>query len=432
MQFHQGPGRDRAVLEPIQGTATERRPPGPALWLNHNFNVFWAARTLNAFGDAYSMLALPLLLLNLTGSVAKMGLATGAAGFGNLIAGLVSAVIGDRVDRRRVIIFCDVTRSALYALIPISWLLLEQLWVIYSIAVLAGFLTTSVLITHTAAVTSAVDQEQIVQANGRLQATVAASYVLGPMVAGFVSHRLGFLTAVGAVFASYAGSAALMAIVRLKASTSSGPQSEQGRIVPTRSVQEGVRFLFALPVLRAVLLLMAACAFLSEAFIDLAVFHLKQDLRQGEDTVGLVFGFAGLGAIAAGGLVSRLRRRYGFGVCFLGSMALQGAAIASIGLSGDVVLIVVVAICYAMANSVLRVISMSLRQVLTPERLMGRVTGVFWTLLTVLGAAGVATLTLAAHEIGAPATLVLAGGLTIVVCVIGTLTPAREREPECC
>lgn len=50
-----------------------------ALWRDRDFDVFWAAQTLSVVGDSFALIALPLLVLHATGSVAQMGLLTGAA-----------------------------------------------------------------------------------------------------------------------------------------------------------------------------------------------------------------------------------------------------------------------------------------------------------------------------------------------------------------
>ena len=52
-----------------------------------------------------------------------MGLVTGTFGIGQVVSGLVSGVIVDRVDRRRLMILCDLLRLVLYGSIPLVWLL---------------------------------------------------------------------------------------------------------------------------------------------------------------------------------------------------------------------------------------------------------------------------------------------------------------------
>ena len=62
-----------------RGGETVLRPTSPAgrLWRNRNFNIFWFGQTLSGLGDAVAMIAMPFLVLQVTGSVAQMGLVTG-------------------------------------------------------------------------------------------------------------------------------------------------------------------------------------------------------------------------------------------------------------------------------------------------------------------------------------------------------------------
>ncbi len=58
------------------------------LWQMRNLAIFWAAQTLSAAGDSFAYIAVPLLVLRATGSVAQMGLLTGVAGAAAVCAGL--------------------------------------------------------------------------------------------------------------------------------------------------------------------------------------------------------------------------------------------------------------------------------------------------------------------------------------------------------
>jgi fucose permease len=106
--------------------------PGSRLWHNRNFNTFWLGQTLSAVGDSCSLIALPLLVLQATGSVTQMGLVTATFGIAQLLAGLVAGALVDKLDRRRLMILCDLGRLLVYASIPLGWLIAgPQIWLIY-------------------------------------------------------------------------------------------------------------------------------------------------------------------------------------------------------------------------------------------------------------------------------------------------------------
>src|SRR5215210_1745978 len=106
--------------------------PGARLWRNRNFNIFWLGQALSSLGDSFGFLALPLLVLQATGSLVQMGLVTGTFGVGQIVAGIFSGAVVDHVNRRRLMIICDLGRTALYGSIPLTWWLVgPQLWLIY-------------------------------------------------------------------------------------------------------------------------------------------------------------------------------------------------------------------------------------------------------------------------------------------------------------
>ena len=85
---------------------------------DRNFAVFWAGQTFSVLGDAVAVIAIPLLVLDATGSLARMGLVTALVGGGSLVAGVAAGPLVDRLDRRRLMIRCDLGRAFLYALVP--------------------------------------------------------------------------------------------------------------------------------------------------------------------------------------------------------------------------------------------------------------------------------------------------------------------------
>src|SRR5438067_1903608 len=61
----------------LGGEAAARSTSSAArLWRNRNFNMFWFGQSLSALGDAFALIAMPLLVLQATGSVVQMGLVT--------------------------------------------------------------------------------------------------------------------------------------------------------------------------------------------------------------------------------------------------------------------------------------------------------------------------------------------------------------------
>lgn len=306
--------------------------PAARLWRNRDFNILWAGQTFSSLGDSFALVALPLLVLQATGSVAQMGLVTGVNGVGQIIAGIFAGVIVDQVDRRRLMIACDAVRFGLYALIPLWWALRgPAFWLIYGVVLVASLLSMGFQVAYMTAVANLVDRDQITDANGRLQATFAVAYVVGPMLAGLVSARTGPVVAIGIDALSFAVSAGSLLLIRLRVTTHEGPPVARAAERRLSELIAGARYLWKQPSLRAITWLTSLEGLLVGGGIDLFIFHLKHDLSQGDSAVGLTLGLASIGAALGSLLAPWLRRRLGFGVTWIGGFAFSGLALALIG-----------------------------------------------------------------------------------------------------
>ncbi|MEU8272286.1 MFS transporter, partial [Sphaerisporangium sp. NPDC049002] len=163
----------------------------PSLWRNRDFVVFMSAQTLSSVGDSISYVALPLLVLHVTGSVVQMGVVTALAGAASTVTGIFAGVVTDRVDRRALLLVCDVARCLLYAVIPLAWWISPQTWVLYVVVPLAGVFSMLFQVAYVAVVPRLVAPGQITKANGHLYGTYAVASDGGPMLAGDLSGLWG-------------------------------------------------------------------------------------------------------------------------------------------------------------------------------------------------------------------------------------------------
>lgn len=415
--------------------------PGARLWRNRNFNIFWAGQTLSVLGDAFATIAIPLLVLQATGSVALMGLVTAVFGLSQVVTGLFAGWLADRLDRRRVMIFCDVGRTLLYFSIPLGWWLAgPQLWLIFAVVALGSGLGMVFQVTYITAISNLVDPDQLSDANSRLQGASAIGFILGPILAGVISGAFGPSVAITADALSFAVSAVTIFLIRLRPVVQVAPQDLLRGETPlpeneTRArggiKQEflaGLRFLWGQPVLRSLTILLFVTGLLSSGAMDIFIFHIKHDLGQSDSVVGLVFGLASIGGVIAGVLTPRLRRGLGFAVCWLSGTVLEFCALSLIGLAGNLWLIGLLATVFTFTSTLTAICSISLRQQITPDYLLGRVTSAFWTLTSAPAPIGAALFTALAGQHGAALVLCLVGAGGALTSAMGLFTPIRRQR----
>jgi len=374
---------DGAALEAVAPEAvapTATAPVIESLWRDGNFNRFWLSQAFDAIGDSFARMSMPLLVLEFTGSVSEMGRVTAIMGLATLMAGITSSLYVDLLDRRRLLMFCDFGRVLIYALVPLCVMLLGK--TVWPVSVVAG------------------------------------------LAAGMVGPQL----SIGLVALLYGSSLVMMAFVRMRAKPVDEAASRKGPVV--QELLGGVRFMLAHPVLKWAAILFALVALLSEAAIDLAIFRMEHELHLSKTMIGIVFGIASLGAVLAGALAQGLRRRWGFGACFLGSLLLQCVAIMGLGWAFDLWTGVVAAMLFTFGFMLRNINTMSLRQQVTPAHLLGRVSAAFWTVIAVAGPVGALLATSLAEVNGAATVLMGMGLLGVMVAVAGLFTPARTREAK--
>ncbi|MFE3448797.1 MFS transporter [Nonomuraea sp. NPDC059194] len=393
-----------------------------SLWRNRNFSLFLVIQALSVAGDSFSLIAIPLLVLRETGSVVQMGLMTGLSGVASLVAGAFAGLAADRLDRRRLLIACDVARAALYALVPLAWIFSPQIWLLYVVVPLGAALGMVFQVTYVTVVPRLVDKERLTEANGRLYAVYAAASVGGPALAGLASQRYGPTVALGIDAASFAISALGLCLVRLR--PAEAPAGKRGGFL------DGARFLWRHPVLRWLTILLTFFIFLTAGLDDIVIYYLKHDLGQNDDAVGVVLACGAVGSLAGAAVVARVRGRLGFGPTWIAAVAVSGTAVACLGLAPQVPGIAAIMAGFLLGSAIAGICSQTLRQEITPDHLLGRVTSAFWTIHFALGPLGAALLTLAASRYGAPEIALAAGAAIVGTALVGMLTPVRSPHPE--
>lgn len=354
------------------------RPTG--LWLHSGFRKFWAAETTSAIGSHVTIVALPLLAaLTLDASPAQMGLLSAASTAPFLLIGLFVGVWVDRVRRSPLLIAADLTRAALLAVIPLAWFTgWLSMGLLYSVALGSGSLTVVFEVASLSLLPALVGRESLVEGNGKLEASRSLAQIGGPGIAGWLVGLVGAPLAILLDAVSYVVSAVFLTrMAKLSPEKMPTVSSHEARNVLKDAV-EGLRTVFAHPLLRSLVLCSANINFFGFVFLSVYVLYLTRDLGLGPSAVGLVFALGGVGALLGALAANPAARRLGQGPAMAVSMVLCGLFGLAIPLAvvfPNVALPMVLTAEFAQwfFLVVYRVSEVSACQAATPDALLGRV-----------------------------------------------------------
>lgn len=283
-------------------------------------------QTISNLGSSVTLFALPLLVYKLTGSALNLGITGAVSMLPYPLFGLLLGAWMDRVDRKRVMIFTDVGRALVVASIPVlalsGWL---PVWWIYIVGFLQSTLTICFDSGEFAAIPSLVKQDDLVTANGRIQASYSAAQIAGPLLAGvlILAMPLPLLMFIDA--ASFLVSSFSLLLIRKSFNLEGGEQHERKHIF--KDVAEGLRYVLRHPVLRNISLMMALVNFVSASAYAQLVLFAKERLTANDAQVSLLFSAGSLGIVIMGLLAGQFRKRWSFSVVALGALMTEGGLI---------------------------------------------------------------------------------------------------------
>lgn len=348
----------------------------PSLWRNGEFMRLWFAQAVSRAGTAVTEVALPLTaVLVLDATPGQMATLVVAGQLPNLLFGLLAGVWVDRARRRPVLVGSDLARLLLFASIPaaaaLGLLTLAQLWII---AFAAATFSLFSLVASVSVLPTIVPASQLIEANSRLQATDAVVTIGGQGLGGVLVQLIGAPKALIADAASYLVSA--MSLRGVARHERQPDRDKRSRIAG--EVAEGVRELFRTPVLRAIAISAAVGAFAGAVQATVLMLYFANTLGLSPAVIGVVFASTALGSVAGAAVAGRTSRRFGVGPMIIGGAFLLGVSAVLLPLAdvtgATVPMLVAGQFLAGLGLTVYRINQVSLRQAVTPRRLLGRVT----------------------------------------------------------
>ncbi len=300
---------------------------------NPQFMLVWLGQTASIFGDRVTGLALPWLLLRQTHSTFEAGMIIVMRYIPLVLFGLVAGLVVDRLNRRIVLIFCDVLRAGALCLVVLMGVfrLMPPLWLLAGVVFVLGVGQLFFLAAYRAWLPDVIPEEALSDATAALEASDAASTLAGPLLGGFLIQALGAVLALGVDALSYILSALTFLFIPDKPIDDNQRKGVQENTFADlwRQAGEGIRFILSTPDQR-LLKGISAALYIHSGAIELLLSTLTQVVLHLQAwQAGFVFGAAGIGGLIGSAVAPRFYRK-GWRKSIVGALLL--AAVANLGL----------------------------------------------------------------------------------------------------
>ena len=338
--------------------------------MRSDFWKFWTGETISNFGSSITQFALPLLVFKLTGSAVSLGIAFAMFGLPHLFFGLLIGAWADRLDRKRLMIVVDLLSAAVVASVPLASAagVLSVWWIFaggFALATLGIFFQAA----QFAAIPSLVERDQLVTANGRIQASFSAATIVGPLAAGAVLAFVPIESLLYIDALTFVVSAVALALIARPFNAS----RETVRTSIRADVVEGLRYVLRHPVLRNISAMMALINLVSVTVYAQIVLFAKQRFSVSDSELGLLFAADGAGVVVMSLAAGPLRSRFSFGNVALGALMLSGVMTIALAYAPTYLLAVALSALSSGLGILFNINTGSLRQAIVPNHLLGRI-----------------------------------------------------------
>lgn len=236
-----------------EAVATPARPR--SVFANAHFRNLWVGGAVSAFGDQFYLVALPWLVLLLTGSSLAVGTVLMFAAVPRAILMLAGGAISDRIAPRKIMLGTVTARTLFVGAVGLlAWLHIVHLWHLYVLAFAFGTADAFGLPAFQALLPALVDREQLPSANATFQSMYQVATMLGPAPAGAVIKALSIAWA---FFADAISFLFILAPIYALPRTAPTPKPRAEGKHFGHDILDGLHYVWRDPAMRALIIVMA-------------------------------------------------------------------------------------------------------------------------------------------------------------------------------
>jgi MFS family permease len=400
-----------------------RRAGGGPLRSNPAFRILFTAKSVSAFGDSLTLVALLLLLQGQLGQSFAVAALLLVGDFAPSLLGPLSGAISDRFDRRTVVIGCELVRALTVGTIAATLPALPVLLVLVGVSAVAGQVLQSAV---RGGVPLVVADAQLQRANSALGFASNGMEAAGPFVAGVLLT----FTTTPVVLAVDAATSLAAAVLLVRLPRLRPERTEQNRAGMLVEAGAGVRFLWSTPLLRVVTLGFVGVVVCNGVDDVALVFLATGPLAAGGFAAGALYAAVGVGLLIGYVLLGRRGSSPALPMLVVAGCTLNSLGNALTGLAWSVAAAFALQLMRGLGISALDVGVTTLMQRVVPPGMLGTAFGTLYGAVGMAAAASYLLGALALELTGPRVTFLIAGTAGVVVSAATAAAFMRIRGPD--
>jgi MFS family permease len=397
------------------------KPRAWAALRSRDFLLFWSGQFISITGSQMQNVAVNWHVYVLTKSAFALGMVGLVRVVPIVLCSLIGGVVADTFNRKRLLLITQTTMllsAALLALLTANGL--QSPLPIYALTAISAAATAFDNPARQALLPSLVAPRDLPNAVSLYFIAFQTSMVIGPLIGGVMLGEFGPASVYAVNAASFLAVIAALLLVRASGRAESEKTAEKAseeakNRVSFAALVEGLRFVWRTPILVQTMALDFVATFFVSSNALLPIFA-ADILRVGAHGLGVLAAASSIGAVLMGLILTRRPEWKRPGLTILLSVAAYGAATIGFGLSRAFWFSILMLAISGAADTISTVIRQTIRQLVTPDRLRGRMTSVSMVFFMGGPQLGELEAGVVAKYFGAPFSVVI-GGIGCLIAV---------------
>jgi MFS family permease len=366
------PGPAAAAGKPARLSRLFKR--GPTDPLGPNYRKLWVAHTISNLGDGVRWTALPLMAVEISRDPAVIAAIDLAGSLPWFLFALLAGAFVDRVDRRRAMGVSNIIRAVLVGALAIAVITDSTTMVmLYVVAFLLGCAETVFDNASQAILPALVRKDQLEKANGRMYAAeFISNQFAGPPLGAFL-----FVWIAASPFLLDSASFLIAALLILGFKGSFRTERVGEKRNMRAEIAEGLRWLWSHRVLRTLAICLGIWNAMSTAVFSIFVLFALEVLGVSQIGYGFLLATFTIGSVIGSLIASRIAKILGPGTALILQMAIGCIGFLGIGTTSSPIVVGAMFALEGVIVVVWNVITVSMRQSIIPDHLLGRVNSVY-------------------------------------------------------